>query len=63
MDKAQEICGCFATCLTMRFYISPSFPFINVFKRRLSYKDFSNYCHFNKLSKLFLLVYFLGYDI
>jgi len=39
MDKAQEIFGWVATCLTMCFYISPVFPFINVFKRKLSYED------------------------
>ena len=39
MDKVQEIFGWIATCLTMCFYISPVFPFINVFKNKLNYED------------------------
>ena len=40
MDEiVQDAFGWVATCLTMSFYISPIFPFINVLKGKLNYED------------------------
>ena len=39
MEKVRESFGWAATALTMCFYISPTIPFINVFKGRISYED------------------------
>ena len=37
--KTRESFGWIATCLTMCFYISPVIPFINVFRKKISYED------------------------
>ena len=37
--KTREAFGWIATCLTMCFYISPVIPFINVFRKKISYED------------------------
>ena len=40
MDRrAREAFGWLATCLTMYSFISPIIPFINVFKKKISYED------------------------
>ena len=38
-EKIQDLFCWGATCLTMCFYFSPIFPFINVLKGKLSYED------------------------